>query len=132
MIVAPNSPTPRANASAAPAPTAAIASAYTARRRYVTIQAGQLRPWLLRPGRAIGLNLFADANYVGVVDRVGTEGGWVAWTGHLRGIPYSYFYVVRTSGIYTLHVGSPRGVYEVSWVRGEIYRIVQLGRTPQD
>lgn len=117
---------------AVPGPTAAASPKYAARYRYVTIQAAQLRPWLLRPGRAIRLNLFAGADCVGVVDRVGTDACWATWVGHLRGVQNCYFYIVRTSDIYMLHVASPRGVYEVSRVRGETYRIAEIGRTPQD
>ncbi len=111
---------------AAHAPADATAPAGAVRYHYAILRLDELRPSELRSRDMVRLNLFANANYVGVVDGLTRDGGWIVWSGHLRGIPYSYFYILRSGNLCIIHVGSPQGVYEVTWVGGAIYRVVQI------
>ncbi len=111
---------------AAPAPATATPPAMAVRYRYVTLRTWELRPYELRARGTAQLNLFANADYTAIVDRVSSYQGWIVWSGHLRGIPYSYFHILRSGNLCIVHVGSPQGVYEVTWVSGAVYRVVQM------
>lgn len=74
----------------------------------------------------IGFNLFPTADFTGVVSKVEQDAGTTTWTGKLKGVPKGYFIMVAVDGAFIAHVASPQGVYEVSNVGGDVYKVVQI------
>lgn len=72
------------------------------------------------------INLFPDVTYTGVVEEVTPEGDGYSWSGHLKDVEFSAFFMVYTSGVFIAHFSSPLGVYEVSIARDDLYRIIQI------
>jgi hypothetical protein len=111
-------------------------AADVARSRYVNVNVGLL---LDNSGRAqdmsalpeVTLNLFPDANYTGLVDRVEkTAMDSTSWIGRLAGVDGGYFYLVESSdGGFIAHVASRHGVYEVSSAGGNLYRVIQIDQS---
>ena len=86
----------------------------------------------LAPAVALGsvtFNLFPDATVTGVIEHVETSGDSVSWSGRLDGVELGTFSMVHTAGVFMAHVASPRGVYEVTVVDGDRYRVVQIDQT---
>lgn len=75
------------------------------------------------------LNLFPDVGYTGVIMQVTQDEVGITWAGYLDGVEYSEFLLVYTAGVLMAHVASPAGVYEVTNVGGDLYRIVQIDQT---
>jgi hypothetical protein len=123
---------PQLFADAGVADQAADRPANTLRSRLVKVNASLLRDSFgdaRGPGdlQAVELNLFRNANYIGVIDSVDDSAAEsTAWIGHLDGIEGSYFYLVQAGRGFIAHVGSARGVYEVSSAGGGLYRVVQI------
>jgi len=104
---------------------------FITRQRFVEINEGllldndmQMLP--LKNGTEIGFNLFPDSNYVGTIDYLGDDEVGFTWAGQLKGVEYSEFTIVFTGGIFIANIASPEGVYEVSVVENDLYRIVLL------
>ncbi len=79
--------------------------------------------------REITLNLFPDVTYTGVIVQVGEDGGAVSWSGYLKDIEYSELAIVYTAGVFFGHFASPLGIYEVSSVGDDLYRIIQIDQS---
>lgn len=83
-------------------------------------------------GQRIGLNLFPDADFTGVVDdvqrvdRSGAMPAYRVWSGHLADVKGGYWLAVRTGDTYLYHVGSTEGVYEISPAAGDTYQVGQV------
>ena len=112
--------------------TAQASSAALVRSRYVHVNMGLL---LGSSGAAhtasdlpeVALNLFPDVNYTGLVDQVQkADVDSTSWSGRLSGVDGGYFYLVESSGVLIAHVASTQGIYEVSSVGDDLYRVAQL------
>lgn len=77
----------------------------------------------------ITLNLFDDLTYTGIVEDAEGDAGVYTWNGRLDGIEHGYFYIVYTSDVYMVHAASPLGIYEVSYLKDDIYRVVEIDQT---
>jgi hypothetical protein len=75
------------------------------------------------------INLFPDVTYTGVIEQVEQAGDVYSWSGYLKGIEYSYFTMVYTSGAFMGHFASPLGVYEAAFARDDIYRVIQIDQS---
>jgi hypothetical protein len=99
------------------------------RHRYVTLNQAALG--LLPKANRVTFNLFPDVKYIGVVTKKGVDGGAYYYTGYLltssgTRIENGYFYIVKNSTIYIMHIASPAGIYEVNYFKGKVYRVTQL------
>jgi hypothetical protein len=119
-----------AMADAAPAAHAA----FVARSRLVTVNMGLL----VQNGRAldasavreVGLNLFPDASYTGVVTGfTNYDANTHSWNGTLKDVPGGYFYLTTSGDAFMAHVASSKGVYEVAFAGGNLYRVVQIDQS---
>lgn len=75
------------------------------------------------------VNLFPDVIYTGVIEQVDQAGDVYSWSGYLKGIEHSYFTMVYTSGAFMGHFASPLGVYEATYARDDLYRIIQIDQS---
>ncbi len=82
------------------------------------------------PGDAIGLNLFEDTVYQGIVDDV-TENpsGSTSWIGHLRGEAFSQFVLVVGSGQMAGSITLPGATYEIRHLDGPTHAIRDADET---
>jgi hypothetical protein len=77
----------------------------------------------------VTLNLFPDATYTGVVERVEDNfSGSKSWIGRLKE-KEGYFYLVDTGAAFIAHVASREGIYEVSLVGRSLYKVVQIDQS---
>ncbi|HOW90718.1 MAG TPA: hypothetical protein PK883_00260 [Anaerolineaceae bacterium] len=104
---------------------------FVARQRFVELNLAllldndmQMLP--LKSGTEIGFNLFSDVAYVGIIDYMGEDEVGFTWAGKLKGVEYSEFTIVFTGGNFIANIASPEGVFEVSVVENDLYRIVLL------
>ena len=107
------------------------ASAAEVRSRPVTIDRSQLldehgSPLPVDGSRRITLNLFPDVSYTGILEQVQQDGGTITWMGRLDGVPNGQFSIVWTAGVFAGHFASPAGICELSNVRGDLYRVIQI------
>lgn len=79
--------------------------------------------------KEITLNLFPDVIYTGVIKQVEQNGDGFSWMGYLKNVEYSELTMVYASGVFIGHFASPLGVYEVSIVEGDLYRIIMIDQT---
>jgi hypothetical protein len=75
------------------------------------------------------INLFPDVTYIGVIEQVEQAGDVYSWSGYLKGVEYSYFTMVYTSGAFMGHFASPLGIYEAAFARDDIYRVTQIDQS---
>lgn len=83
----------------------------------------------LRSVNEITLNLFPDAVYTGVIVQTDPSDDGYSWVGYLKDVESSQFTLIYTSGVFIGHFASPQGVYEVSSVGDDLYRIVMIDQT---
>jgi hypothetical protein len=107
---------------------------HTVRSRLVKLNLSLLldangQPRNLAPNSELALNLFPDVTYTGVIEDVQQEGDGYRWAGHLKDVENSQMYLVYTAGVFIGHFASPAGVYEVSNVGGDLYRIVIIDQS---
>ena len=77
----------------------------------------------------ITLNLFPDANFTGVVERVELNfSGGRSWAGKLKD-RNGYFLLVASEAAFIAHVASPQGIYEVSLAGKNLYKVVQIDQS---
>lgn len=101
------------------------------RSRAVTIDTALL-PSKAKAGskQSLRLNLFPDADFGIVVDKVTTDRKTTSWSGTLRdeaGAPVAGgFDAVRVDDTYLLQVDSPEGTFQVSHVAGRTYRVTEI------
>lgn len=101
---------------------------HISRSRYVHIDFPML---LDESGQArkvdeLTINLFPDVVYTGVVTQIESMGDGSTWVGYLKDVEYSELSMVYTSGVYIGHFASPLGVYEVTYVEGDLYKVIQI------
>lgn len=77
-------------------------------------------------GSELNVNLFSDTNYIGVIDSSGEDSTGFYWYGHLKEVEYSTLTIVYTGDVFIFKFASPAGVYEVSYLHGEIYQIIEV------
>jgi hypothetical protein len=101
------------------------------RARFVTVDLAQLLDESGEPKEVseVTLNLFEDANYIGVIQQIDTSGGFPSWVGNLKGVEYSEVTMLYTSGVFIAKVASPQGIYEVKFVEEGLYRIIQIDQS---
>jgi hypothetical protein len=88
------------------------------------------QPRTLDANTEMTINLFPEATYIGVIERVEqTNPGSHSWIGHLKGVEYSMLIMVFSGGIFIANISSPHGVYEVSIEEGDLYRIVLIDQS---
>ena len=116
---------------AAESPGALAPPSHAARSRVVKLnlallldEHGQARD--LPAEAEIGLNLFPDAVYVGVIEELQRQGDSYSWVGRLKDVDYSQMFLVYTAGVFIGHFASPAGVFEVSIVGDDLYQIVEV------
>jgi len=80
----------------------------------------------LSPDYEITINLFADTLYTGIIEQVSVDAGATTWIGFLKDVAYSNLLMVHVSGAFIGHFASPAGIYEVSYVTGDVYRVIQI------
>ena len=77
----------------------------------------------------VTLNLFPDATFTGVVERVEQNfSGGRSWTGRLKERE-GYFHLVASEETFIAHVASKAGIYEVSQAGESLYRVIQLDQS---
>jgi len=79
--------------------------------------------------KEITLNLFPDVIYTGVIEQIEQNGDGYSWVGYLKDVEYSELTMVYTSGVFIGHFASPLGVYEVSIVEDDLYRVILIDQT---
>jgi hypothetical protein len=79
-------------------------------------------------GNAITLNLFPDVIYTGMIEQVEEEGDSYTWIGQLKGVEFSGLTMILTNGVFIAKIASPDGVYEVSNIGGDLYRVVLINQ----
>ena len=106
----------------------APAEPHIARSRPVKINLGLLidETGQARPVKEIVVNLFPDTTYIAVIEQAEQAGDVYSWSGVLKGVEYSYFTMVYTSGAFMGHFASPLGIYETAYVRDDLYRVIQI------
>ena len=115
-------------ASLAPVPSAS----YVARSRAVTInfpllldENGRARELT---GNTITLNLFPDVIYTGVIEQIEENGDSYTWIGQLKNVEFSGLTMILTEGVFIAKIASPDGVYEVSNIGGDLYRVILINQ----
>ena len=110
----------------------APSAAYVARSRVVKInipllldENGQARALT---GKEITLNLFPDVNYTGVIEQVEENGDSNIWIGYLKNVEFSALTIILTEGVFIAKIASPDGVYEVSSIGGDLYRVILINQ----
>jgi hypothetical protein len=89
----------------------------------------------LKSGTQLGLNLFPDVNFIGVIERIEKNGSDnYSWIGYLQDIEPSRMYIIFTEGVFLAHFASPSGVYEVQSIKNDLYQVVEIDQTklPQE
>lgn len=107
------------------------AQPHISRSRFVKINLGQLldESGQSRNVKEISFNLFPDAVYTGVIEQAEQSGDSFSWSGVLKGVEYSSFTMVYTSGVFMGHFASPLGIYETVIVEDDLYRVIQIDQT---
>jgi len=77
----------------------------------------------------ITLNLFEDAAFAGVVKSVKGDRWGTTWYGRLKNHTGGYFYLTVVEDAFIAHVASPRGVYEVSFARKGLYKVIEIDQS---
>jgi len=73
----------------------------------------------------VGLNLFPDVGYTGLVTGVESNRWSTTWTGDLAGAS-GYFYLTVADDVFIAHIASPGGIFEVSWAGDGQYRVIEV------
>ena len=78
----------------------------------------------------ITLNLFPDASYTGVINRVEPNySGGKTFIGSLKGKVGSSFYLIASDEAFIAHVASLEGIYEVSLAGENLYKVIQIDQS---
>jgi len=107
-------------------------SPYIVRSRVVKINFPMLLDEIGRAreltGSTVTLNLFPDVVYTGVIEQVEENGDSYTWTGQLKGVEFSGLIMILTEGVFIAKIASPDGVYEVSNIGEDLYRIILINQ----
>ncbi len=112
----------------------ASSAPHVARQRLVRLDLSLLlapdgQPLDLKAGGEITLNLFPDTTYTGVIVQIEQNADDCSWVGYLKGVEFSQMTLVYTGGLFIANISSPEGVYEVSTLGDDLYRIIQIDQT---
>jgi len=77
-------------------------------------------------GNSITLNLFPDVIYTGVIEQMEENGDSYSWVGYLQDVEFSTLTMILSSDVFIAKIASPGGVYEVSTIGGDLYRIILI------
>ena len=77
----------------------------------------------------VALNIFPDAQFTGIVEKVQKSGDSTSWTGSLAGVEGGYFYLTLVEGVMICHVASTEGVFEVSFVGDGVYQAIEIDQS---
>ncbi|HOZ37803.1 MAG TPA: M12 family metallo-peptidase [Anaerolineaceae bacterium] len=77
----------------------------------------------------IEFNLFDDAIFTGKIQGKEESGAGVTWTGALEEVEGGYFFITLVEDIAIVHVASTEGVYEVSNVAENVYKVIEIDQT---
>src|SRR5215216_5452361 len=109
--------------------------AHIVRSRFVNVNFGLL---VAPTGQALDasansevtLNLFPDATYTGVVERVEQNfSGSKSWIGRLKEREEGSFFLVASADAFIAHVVSKEGTYEVSLAGEDLYKVIQIDQS---
>jgi hypothetical protein len=89
----------------------------------VTIDIEQLRK---QDGRSLLLNLFADASYRAVRDRVDHIGNGLVWVGHISNRDYSSVTLSLENKTVYGRIAVSDSLYMVRFVRDDVHAIAQI------
>jgi hypothetical protein len=79
-------------------------------------------------GKTITLNLFPDVSYTGVIESIEGDRGSYTWIGQLKDVEFSTLTMILTQGVFIAKIASPAGVYEVSNIGGDLYRVILINQ----
>lgn len=79
-------------------------------------------------GKTITLNLFPDVIYTGMIEQVEENEDSYTWIGQLKDVEVSGLTMVLTEGVFIANIASPDGVYEVSNIGGDLYRVILINQ----
>lgn len=79
-------------------------------------------------GKTITLNLFPDVIYTGVIDSIEENGVSYTWIGQLQDVEFSSLTMILTEDVFIAKIASPDGVYEVSNIGGDRYRVILINQ----
>ena len=79
-------------------------------------------------GKTITLNLFPDVIYTGMIEQVEENGDSYTWIGHMKNVEFSALTIILTDGVFIAKIASPDGVYEVSSIGGDLYRVILINQ----
>lgn len=74
------------------------------------------------------LNLFPDTVYTADVSLIDETSGSDTWEGQLDGVRLGTVMSVRVDDTFVVKVASPQGVFEVTRVDKDIYRVVEMNQ----
>jgi hypothetical protein len=101
------------------------------RQRWVTISFERIRDTFPQPrgGRGTStllLNLFSDARFTAVLDRIETTSTGYVWVGHLQGVNGSIVTLAVTANVMSGSVAGAGDVYTIRHTVGGVYVIQQI------
>src|SRR4051794_1127155 len=101
------------------------------RSRTVRIDLPQLgtRGEPLSPGTTLQLNLFDDATYTAVLDRIDTTANGFVWVGHLRGVAMSTVTLATQDGVMSGSVFTPDATYAIGVAGGGLHSVAQIDQS---
>jgi hypothetical protein len=79
-------------------------------------------------GSTIALNLFPDVTYAGMIEQIEGDGDSYTWIGHLENVEFSQLTMILTNDVFIAKIASPDGVYEVSNIGGDLYRVILINQ----
>jgi hypothetical protein len=81
-------------------------------------------------GTTLQLNLFEDASYRAVLDRIDPTVGGFVWVGHIAGVEMSTVSLATEDAVLSGSILMPEGVYEIRFVGGGLHAAFKLIRAP--
>jgi hypothetical protein len=106
-----------------PAPAPPLANVTVIRQRYVTIDVEQLRK---QDVRGVLLNLFPNASYRAVLDRIDYVGNSLVWVGHIADSTSSSVTLSLENRAVYGRIAIDASVYIVRVVQDDVHAIVQI------
>jgi len=77
----------------------------------------------------IEINLFDDAVFTGKIQGIEESEAGVTWTGALEEVEGGYFFISLVEDKAIVHVASTAGVFEVSNVADDVYKVIEIDQT---
>ena len=80
-------------------------------------------------GATLQLNLFDDASYRAVLDRIDPSASGFVWVGHVVGVEMSTVTLATEDGVMTGIVLMPEAAYEIRFAGGGLHSVVQIDQS---